>query len=394
VSVPAAAVQAAEATATRKYASKARLAGFRQGKAPIGVVRKKFSDAIRQETIEAIVREAYETVVERESLKVVAQPHIHDLKYDDGSSMSFDLHLEVRPDVALDKVTGFTVTRPNKPVTPADVDEQMDKLRDQKATWTPVDGKASPGDQVTVDLASADEDGTIPEGREYRLELGGGQAIAGVEELILEAAPGQTVERPVKWPDDFPDEAQRGKTKTVRVTLKDVKRKEAPALDDAFAREMGDFDSLAALRETVQKDLVRHAEMEADAEVRRALLEEIIGANPFELPPSWVNEVIGRYLEAYQVPKEEAERFGAEFRPVAERTVRRDVIIELLAEREKLQATEADVDARVQQMADERKVPAGTLYTSLQKAGRLPGLERELTEDRVFGWLLSKNTVQ
>ncbi len=393
VSVPAEAVKAAEASATTRYATKVRLPGFRPGKAPVGVVKKKFQEAIRQETIEAVVREAYEVVIQRENLKVVAQPHIHDLHWHDGSDMSFELHLEVRPEVALEKVSGFTVERPKKAVTAADVDEQLERLRDQRATWTPVEEAPKPGDQVTVDLATTDDDGTMPEGREYRLELGGGQAIAGVEELILECKPGQTLERPVKWPDDFPDEAQRGKTKTVRVTLKDVKRKEAPALDDAFAREIGDFESLAALRETVEKDLERHAAMDADADVRRQLLEKLIEANPFELPPSWVNETIGRYLEAYQVPQEEAEKFAAEFRPLAERTVRRDVIIELLAEREKLAAGEADVDAKVQEMADARKVPVAQLYATLEKAGRLPLLERELTEERVFGWLLAQNTV-
>ena len=101
--------------------------------------------------------------------------------------------------------------------------------------------------------------------------LGGGQAIPGVEELIMELKPGETTERAVRWPDDFPDEAQRGKTKPVRVTLLDVKRKSLPALDDAFAREVGDFDSLDALHATVRKDLEEHATREADAGVRQQL---------------------------------------------------------------------------------------------------------------------------
>jgi trigger factor len=383
-----------EAKATRRYASQARLPGFRPGKAPTPVVKKKFAEAIRQETIEAVVRQAYQEVLEREQLKVVAQPHIHHLHWHDGEAMTFELHIEVRPEVALDRVSGFTVQRPSATVTDADVDAQLDRMRDQRAVWTPRDGKANPGDMVTVDLAAAQDDGTLPEGKEYRLVIGEGQAIAGVEELILETAPGDTTERPVKWPDDFPDAASAGKTKLVRVTVKDVKSKDAPALDDAFAQSVGDFATVALLRETVAKDLAKHAEQDAESSVRAAVMEQVIAANPFDLPPSWVGEVVGRYLEAYQVPKEEAEKFAEEFKPVAERQVRRDVIVELIAERQKLVATEADVDAKIQEMAEARKVPAGQLYASLQKAGRLPVLEREIMEERVFTWLLAQNTVQ
>ena len=118
----------------------------------------------------------------------------------------------------------------------------------------------------------------------------------------MEATPGQTVERPVKWPEDFPDEAQRGQTKAVRVTLRDVKRRALPPLDDAFAREVGDFESKDALIAAVREDLGRHAEREADAEVRRRLLDDIGGANPFELPPSWVQRLVDAYASAYQVP--------------------------------------------------------------------------------------------
>ncbi|MDX2185276.1 MAG: trigger factor [Gemmatimonadaceae bacterium] len=394
VSVAAKDVAELEAKATRRYVSQARMPGFRPGKAPAPVVKKRFADAIRQETIEAVVREAYQTVLEREQLKVVAQPHIHHLHWHDGEAMTFELHLEVRPEVALDKLSGFRIARGSTAVTDADIDAQLDRLRDQRSNWVPKDGKADPGDMVTVDLAAAGEDGTLPEGKEYRLVIGEGQAIAGVEELVLEAKPGETIERPVKWPDDFPDAASAGKTKLVRVTLKDVKRKEAPALDDAFAASVGDFDSLAALRETVAKDLARHAEQEADSQLRANLMEQIIAANPFDLPPSWVGEVIGRYLEAYQVPKEDQEKFADEFKPIAERQVRRDVIVELIAERQQFVPTEADVDDRIQKMAEERKVPAGQLYGTLQKAGRLPALEREILEERVFAWLLTQNTVE
>ena len=251
-----------------------------------------------------------------------------------------------------------------------------------------------PGDMVTVQLATAEDDGTMPEGKEYRLVLGGGQAIPGIEELIMETTPGQSSERPVKWPDDFPDEAQRGKTKKVRVSLTDVKRKSLPDLDDAFAREVGDFDSLDALKATVREDLAKHAEHAADSEVRQKLIDELLAANPFDVPPSWVNQLVQAYGEAYQIPESEREKFASEFRPMAVRQVRRDLVIETIAAREGLAATEADIDARVADVAAKRGAEPGQVYASLQKAGRLKELERSITEDKVFAWLSEKNLIE
>jgi trigger factor len=391
VSVPVADVKAAEERTARRYANQARIPGFRAGKAPAAMVRKQFAAQIRQETIEAVVREAYEAVLEKEKLQPIAQPHIHDLSFNDGEPLSFELHLEVRPTITLDKLTGLSATRTVKPVTEADVDAQVEQLRDQRATWTPVTEKPMPGDQVTVELATTNDAGEMGELKEYRLELGAGQAIAGIEELIMEAVPGQTVERTVKWPDDFPNEAERGKSKLARATLKDVKRKSAPALDDAFAREIGDFDTIAALRATVETDLKKHAEIDADAEWRTALLEQVITANPFDVPNAWVQQLVEGYAQMYGIPDTEQQKFAGEFRPLAERQVRRDLVVETIAEREKLAATEADIDAKIDEMAKARGTDTGKLYASLEKAGRLREIERQITEDRVFAWLREKN---
>ena len=236
-------------------------------------------------------------------------------------------------------------------------------------------------------------DDAMPEGRPYDLVLGGGQAIPGVEELVMELTPGETKERSVKWPDDFPDETQRGVSKSVRVMLQDVKRKSAPALDDDFAREVGDFESLDALRAAVRTDLEDHATRDADALVRQTLLDNVAEANPFDVPPSWVTRMIDAYMQAYQIPDDQRETFGAEFAAVAEKQVRRDMLIDAISEQEKLTATEKDVDERVAKVAEQRKTDPGQVYASLQKAGRLPEIERSITEEKVFEWLTARNDV-
>lgn len=393
VSVPVEIVAEYEEKAARKYARQARVPGFRPGKAPAAMVRKRFADAIRQEAIDVIVNDAFREAVEREKLDLAAQPHLHDLKADPGQPLEFELHCEVRPELQLERLSGFVIARHEAEVTAELIDEQIEKLREQKGDWVPAEGKPAPGDMVTVLLATADDSGELPEGREYRIVLGSGQAIAGIEEVIMEANEGETIERNVRWPDDFPDESQRGVSKMVRVTLTEVKHKSMPSLDDSFAREVGDFDTLDALREAVRTDMKEHASREADSDVRNQLIENIIAANPFEVPRAWVFQMVNGYAQMYGVPDEEKERFATEFQTVAERQVRRDFLLETIASRESLTATEADVDERVEKIAEARNESPSQIYSQLQKSGRLQELEREITEERVFTWLLEKNTV-
>lgn len=393
VAVPPDRVREARNKAASRVAKQVRLPGFRPGKAPAAMVRKQFAAAIDQEAVEVLLKEAFDKVLTEEKLDLATQPHAHDVKFGDDDGLSFELHCEVRPEIKLDNLSGHRVMRPVDAVTDEMVQEQLDQMRDQRAAWTPVEGKPLEGDLVTVMLATADDDGTMPEGKEYRLVIGAGQAIPAIEEVLLTLDQGEETERSVKWPDDFPDEAQRGKTKLVRATLNEVKRKQLAPLDDAFAREMGDFESLDAFMKVVREDMEADAKRNADSAARTQLLDEIVKANPFDIPPSWVKQMVRAYAEAYKIPEAEIVNFGDEIKGMAERQVRRDLILDTIAEREKLAATEKDVDDKVGELASKRGIEPGQLYASLQKAGRLRELERGITEERVFAWLLERNTM-
>ncbi|MCC6317882.1 MAG: trigger factor [Gemmatimonadaceae bacterium] len=394
VTIPVDDVNAARQDAARKLASRVSIPGFRPGKAPAAMVMKRYGDAIKAEALDHLVQAAYREVIDREKIKVASQPHVHDLKFEDGQPVSFELHVEIRPELTLSRTSGFKVERTERHVTDEQVSEQLEQLREQRANWSPVEGKPMEGDLVTVTLATAADDGTIPEGKEYKIVLGAGHAIPGIEEVITELEPGASAERLVKWPDDFPDEAQRGHSKMVCVALADVKRKSLPNLDDALAREVGDFDSLEALRTAVRADMLEAARRETDAEVRSRLLDEIIGANSFDVPPSWVQQTVDGYANAYQIPDSEKERFVGQFRPTAERQVRRDLIVETLAETENLKASEGELDDKVTELAEKRGQNPGQVYATLQKAGRLAELERGITEEKVFKWLFERNTIE
>jgi trigger factor len=228
----------------------------------------------------------------------------------------------------------------------------------------------------------------------HDLVLGQNQAIPELEEQIMRLLPGESTETEVRFPEDHPDESRRGQTRRVKITLHEVKRQELPPLDDALAREAGDFESLEALRSAIREDLEREAVRDADAAVRQKLLAQIVEANRVEAPHSLVHRLLHGYAEMYKVPEDQLATFEQQFQPIAENQVKRDLVLDAIVETHGLRATEADLDERVNAIAAARGTPAGQVYASLQKANRLQELERSITEEKVFDFLLKQSTIE
>ena len=179
----------------------------------------------------------------------------------------------------------------------------------------------------------------------------------------------------------------------MRITLHEIKHLELPALTDDFAREVGDFETLEDLKQAIRDDLALDARREADAGVRRRLIEEIAAANNVQAPRSLVDRLLRAYAQAYEVPESQLGQFVTEFRPIAEAQVRRDLILDQVARSRGLAATEEEVDQRIAELATRRKQEPGELYASLQKAGRLKEIEQSITEEKVFTHLLEQSTI-
>ena len=397
VTVPVEQVQEAEARATTAYQRRARLPGFRKGKAPAALVKRQFADDIRQQTLEELIRESWKAALAQEALQPVADPHIHNLKWDAGAGgpVTFEFHVEVKPELTLERTGKFHLKRTAPKVTEDRVLAQLHELREQKAPWTPVGGgdKPKPKDLVQVTIATREGD-AVKDPQPYQLVLGEGRAIPEVEERIMGMLPGETVDATVRFPSDFPEEAKRGQPRDIRLTLHEVKRQQLPELDDAFAREVGDFESLEALRKVVREDLEKEAEREADAQVRRDLIEQIVQANRVVAPRPLVERALAVYAQAYGIPEDRWPDFAQEFRPVAETQVRRDLILDWVVEHHGLRATEAELEQKLQEVAARRGTPVAEVRAALEKAKRLRDLERGLTEEKVFAFLLSQSTVE
>lgn len=408
ITVPAERVQRTRGRVSEQISRSARLPGFRKGKLPARVIEQRFGPSIDQETVDRTIQEAYREALESEGLTPINQGKVDRVEYKPGEELSFEVELEVRPELELTRTSGFSLTRPAATVGDEEVDSVLERLRDERGSWEAVDEARAPevGEQVTVDITALDAaEGAEAdaEPRSYRFVIGEGQAIPDVEQAIVSLQPGEEKEFTVRFPDDFPDEQRRGQEQHLRIKLNQVERRSLPALDDEFARGVGEFESMAALRERVLEDLNTEAQQRSESELRQQLLDQIIEANPFSVPGSMVDRYLD-YMTGHShadgkphrhTPEEEErlERIRTTLRPQAEWGLKRTMVVEHLAEAEGLRATQDEIDARVEALASSHGRTPSEVWLQLEKSGQLEMLEREITEEKVFQHLLGQNTV-
>jgi trigger factor len=407
ITVPAERVRRTRGRVAEQAASRLRLPGFRKGKVPTRVVEQQFGPSIDQETIDRLIQEAYREALDAEGITPVAQGKVDEIKYDREAEMSFEVEVEVRPEIQLARLVGFNARRPSVEVSAADAEAVLERLRDERATWVPLEQGVRPGvgDQVLVEITAFDPEGeAVEHARSYRIIIGDEQAIPDVESAIMTLAEGEAGEFDVAFPEDFPDENRRGQHQKLRIEAKEAKKKELPVLDDAFAAAIGEFASLEELRKRVETDLQEDAVQRAESEVRRQLIDRILEANPFDPPPSMVERYLDYMLGDIDDPKkkkrerspEEEERMAelrVGLRPQALWSLKRSLVVERVAEQEGLRATQDEIDSKVEEIATRRDRSPSEIWIQLEKSGQLETLEREITEEKVFEFLKSQNTI-
>lgn len=393
VTVPPEKVRRAEDDATSHLARQARLPGFRKGKVPRDVVRRRFAEAIRQTALEDLVRETWLKAKEQESLQPVGDPQVRNLSFEEGAPLTFELLVDVRPVLALERLGGFRLGRHVHRVTDEMVEAQLLVLREEKAPWVPATERAKPGDLVEATIVNLD-DAAAEAPEPVRFVLGQGRGLPDLEAQLMALDAGGTWEGSIRFPDDHPDAARRGQSRRVRVTLHEVKRQALPELTDDFAREAGVFETVGDLRHAVRHDLEEAARREAEAEVRSQLVEQLAAANNVSVPPSLRDRAVLAYAKAYGIPEAQLQQFANEMAPVVEASVRRDLILDAVAEKETLACTEQELDARIAELAARRSETPAAVYGALEKAGRLRELERSITEEKVFAHLLALSEVE
>ena len=397
VEVPTEFVAAEQGAVLRKYASRVKMRGFRKGKAPAHVMLQHYGGDIHRETIDRAVQKACKQALDSRGLQPVSDVEVTDLR-NSGDALLFKASFEVRPEVSLGRLGGFRLER--SPVTVPDgaLEAILERLRREHAAWrTAENGRPEPGDSVTVLLTELQgvEDGSSGDGgRRYDLVLGEGQALPDIEDAIRTLAVGEANEFQVAFPDDYPDEARAGTHHLLKIELVSRRVPELPALDDAFAGSVGDFDDLEALRARIGEDLERDARSRAEADFRERLLNMVVEANPFDVPDSMVETYTDALLgEAEDLDPEKVEGIRAELRPASEFAVRRELLVERIVQEHGLRASEQDVGERVQELARRAGQSPSTVRARLRKSGGLSNISRGLTDANLFDFLMAQSGI-
>jgi trigger factor len=399
-----------EATA-RQLAQNMRMPGFRKGKVPAPVVIQRVGrEAVLDETVRGALGRWYLDAIDAAGIHPVGDPNLDlgDLP-EQGQPLTFTIEIGVRPTAKLGEYKGIEVGKREPASDEEAVDAEIEALRERNARLETVEEPAGDGDFLVMDyLGTIDgEPFAGGEGRDQLIELGSGRLVPGFEEQLKGASAGEERTVTITFPDDYGAEELAGKEAQFAVSVKEVKRKDLPALDDDFASDAAGFDTLAELREDVAAKLREADETRIEAEFREAVLDAVVKESKVEVPEALVEaraqELWERMLhslghqgiskEAYlRIAGQSEGELLAQARPDAEQALRREAVIAAVVEAEEIEPSEGDVLDALQATAAREGTTPEKLRDRLEKAGRLDDLREDLAQRAAIDLLAGEAT--
>ena len=378
--------------------------GFRKGHVPTAIVERDFAERIESGALEKFIPAVCDQAITNAALDVISPPRVRNLVLDDPAVVRFDVELEVRPQITLGSFEGMSATRPRTRIEEPQVDRALEEIRAGHAQYITVERDARDGDIVMVSYVPLDEAGqprTAQRVENHPFELGAHSVVEEFENAVRGRSAGDTAETSIQYPDDYGDANLAGKRVAFLLTLQGVKEKRLPELDDEFARDLS-AESLADLRAKVKADLERRERDESERELRESLVDALIAAHPFEAPASMVERYGKAMLEDYEERARRADQtlddtqrqqFQAAMQPVAERAVRRGILLDAVSEHQKLGASEEDVDRWIDEKVEAGGPGATEMRAFFAERSRRRRLKNELTETKVFEFLQSRANI-
>jgi trigger factor len=379
----------------------ARLPGFRRGHVPRSLVRVHFADDVKREVAQHLIPDVYRQALSEARLEPVNEPDLQDVRLEEDTPLSFVAVVEVKPAIALSDYKVLEVRHAPRPVTDADVEEALERMREQQAQFVSVERAAGPGDLVIMDYALAVEGDPPATHTGATFLVGDGSVLPEIDQAVAGLRAGDERTVGVRMPADHPREALRGKPATATVKVTEVKEKVLPELGDELARSLGAFETLAALRAEVRQQL----EVRRAGESRRALEDAVVDAllarHQFAVPEAMIMRQIATQVEH---ARERLRRQGVdpdgiqwdyaklvgELRPGAERAVRRALLLEAIAGQEGVAPGEADLEAEVEKIARASQRPTPAIRRMMEKSGDLDVLRRSLRERMILEYLIGQ----
>ncbi len=402
-------VEIARPVFDREYADRLKKAvksatkpGFRKGRVPRAVVEKEMGQMIRMDAIEALIPRAWMTGVLEHKLAPLTDPALENMEFEEEGPLTFDLTVEVRPEVTLESFEGFAVKKRAVEVKDTEVDEVLDRIRESRAQFEPVERAAARDDQLTVDLTTEGQEGD-PQGErkipDQKLILGAESNMPAFNEALdgVKTGDERTVE--VLYPEDHPNEELKGKTLSFHCVVKEVAAKNLPALDDAFAAEMEEGKTLEELKVEIRENLTKEAENRVKQEMDQQVQAELVKRNEVSVPPS----MISRYLESgledmhrrnLQIGRQNTEAEDQEYReagkPHAERALKAMLLMEALQRQEGIKVTDEDVDDRIEELATENGFDVDRYREFVNSGEEKDRIKFDILERRTYDLLLSR----
>ncbi len=380
--------------------------GFRPGRVPVAVIEKELRDELRVQTVESVIERAYREAVAAHDLVPVNDPSVTNLRFEEsGQPVTFEIVFEVRPPLTIGGYDQLPLTRRAARVADADVDAVLRRLREAQAIPERVDRPAETGDEMQLDIVPLGADGQPEEERrvpEYVFTLGEPDNIKAFDEGLAGAKAGDTREVGVTYAADHGNERLRGTTVAYRVAVKEVRQKLMPELNDAFAERVKPGETLLGLRGAIRADLRRQDEEAARRELEEQLVDALLAANEIPVPPSLTEQYLEAGLKDLHTqnerhgrpngPEEDA-RYRELTRPLAERIIRTIFLLEAVRRQEGLAVTEAEVDARIEEIAREYGFELEKYRAYADQGPERERIGRTLEERRAFDFLISRAVI-
>ena len=339
----------------------AEIPGFRAGKAPRSLIEKNFKQKVEKDVLEKLIASAYLDAVKEKNINPIAYPEISDVKFEAGKPMEFTAHVEIRPEVKLGKYKGIKVKKEPVEVKKEEVVKSLNYMRERQADFAPVEGRViKEGDFVMIDFQGTAE-GVAPEklkAVDYFCEIGSKKIFPEVEAALVGASINDVKEVPVEYKADFPGKDLAGKKVIFKVTVKSIKEKKLPALDDEFAKDVGDFKTLDELKKNVEDGLRKELEQKEKSRLTNSIIDEILRGMEFAVPQSLVANEVQHLIKdfeermaqqgvTYDVIGKKKEDIEKEYAEVGLKRVKAYLVLDEIAKAEKIEVSEEDVDGEI-----------------------------------------------
>ena len=379
--------------------------GFRRGKVPLSYISKNYDGAVYGDAVQNLLSRAYEQAVVSKGLRPLADPQFEELKAEDGEGISVKAHIEVKPNVTITGYTGVKLQVEKRVIGDEQVDGTLDQIREGMAQYQTVDRAVAGEDYVIIDFFPLTDSGELDEAagqKDYGVTLGSEGLLGEFKEGLQGLKAGEEKEIQVRYPEDFTDKNLAGDSKTFRVSVKEVKEKLMPDIDDAFAQNVtADVKSLEELKDRIREDLQREEDAKHKQDVQEKIIDKIIEANTFEVPEAMVNNYLTSIVEEDRrrrpdVPSEEArEREVRElFREPALRMVKRYLIMEAVVRQEEMTVTPEEFDKKIETLAEGAGRPLEELMGIFREGKHRRNLENELLDQKVLIFLREKSDIK